>query len=317
MSTTPPNPPSLNRAPSSSSSAPRRSLPTVPPQDGDEEDVESSPPPPPVPTRPPVPRFHLNPATNILPSSTSSLELTPLRAHYLKKTLINLEIYRELSALSDPKLGSSSLGLLGPPFVALTSDGKKKLDQPRKVTESREDGGNDDLPFLRFMFHQFLLPFPFLMSAPPSFWSAKVQPFLTSFLSITSRPTVAITANSPTGADYDETTATEEDAREQADRKKLWDKVEKNLGVLMSLGIKLVGGEEVVRISQMELRKLEDEAEERRRKWKEREERVGGGFEVNVVSVRLVTEKGRVRSKSHDVSEYWKKKRKTLIGFKS
>jgi hypothetical protein len=182
----------------------------------------------------------------------------------------------------------------------LTADGK-----PAK-RRAPEEGGDDDLPFLRFMFHQFLLPFPFLAAAPPTFWAHKVQPFLTSFLAISNRPSVAVSADDNGGEgqghDFDPSTATEEDIREQQDRKKLWDKVEKNLGVLMSLGIKVVGGEEVVRISQNELRKLEDEAEERRRKWKEREMRIGGGFEVNIVSVRLVTEKGRVRSKSHDVS---------------
>lgn len=288
-----PRPSPVTRSSSSSSSrAPQRALPSVPPTT--------------PPTVPPVPkttgRSHLFPATNALPSSVGAAngtELTPLRAHYLKKTLINLEVSRELAALSDPALGASALGLLGPPFAPLTVEGRPKTSTINHVTDA-------ELPLLRYMFHQFLLPFPFLATAPPTFWAAKVQPFLTSFLTISSRPPVAVTADDSIAggqaSDFDAATATEEDVAEHRERQKLWDKIEKNLGVLMSLGIKLHGGEEVVRISQNELRKLEDEARERHHRWKEREMRAGGGFEVNIVCVRLVTEKGRVRSKSHDVS---------------
>jgi hypothetical protein len=57
-----------------------------------------------------------------------------------------------------------------------------------------------------------------------------------------------------------------------------------------------------VRINQGDLRKLEIAGEEARKKMLERQARMGPGFDVNVICVRNVVEKGRVRSKNHDVS---------------
>ncbi|KAJ9110469.1 hypothetical protein QFC19_001595 [Naganishia cerealis] len=252
----------------------------------------------------------LHHAVSTLPVATSS-ELTPLRAHYLKKTLINLEIERELNAIADPSLGAAALGRLGPPFLLLDKDGK-----PIKQAASMQNGalnpGAGDLPLLGYMFHQFLLPFPFLANAPPTFWYQKVQPFLTSFLAISqSRLSPAVMAvntdqseSSPSNAGFPEpdlTLLSEDELKEYNERKKIWDKVTKNLAMLFGTGVRLKGGEEVVRIGQKELNRLEEQAEARRRKFKERE-KVGTGFDVNVICVRTVTEKGRVRNRSHDVS---------------
>ena len=100
--------------------------------------------------------------------------------------------------------------------------------------------------------------------------------------------------------DPDLSLASEEELIEFEARKKLWEKVQKQLSLLFAAGIKLKGGEEVVRIGQADLKKLELAGEEARRKQKEREARNGPGFDVNVICVRTLTEKGRVRSKSHD-----------------
>ncbi|KAJ9127616.1 hypothetical protein QFC24_001026 [Naganishia onofrii] len=252
----------------------------------------------------------LHHAVSTLPAATSS-ELTPLRAHYLKKTLLNLEIERELNALADPSLGAAALGRLGPPFLMLDKDGKPIKQSSSAVRNSDPlNPGAGDLPFLGYMFNQFLLPFPFLANAPPTFWYQKVQPFLTSFLAISQTrlsPAVMSLNTDPSGSSTTGTTGepdltllSEDELKEYLERKKLWDKVTKNLAMLFGTGVQLKGGEEVVRIGQKELNRLEEQAEARRRKFREREDKVGTGFDVNVICVRTVTEKGRVRNRSHD-----------------
>lgn len=288
--------------------------------------------------------------------------LTPLRAHYLKKTLVGLEVERELGALSDPGLGGSALGLLGPPFStnppviplvgassatvgssspsssssgAATPPGsaggaagggggssfmslqdRVLRRQQAEAAAALSDENARDLPLLRFMFRRFLLPFPFLAAAPPTFWSHKVQPFLACFLAISQNrinPSTASVSAGPSGlfnggendtpAEPDFSLWTPEEIYEYKQRKKIWDKAQKVLGMLFGAGVKVVGGEEVVRIGQRELRRLEKEGEERRRKWIERE-KGKLGFEVNVVCTRTVVEKLRMRSKTHDVGQF-------------
>jgi hypothetical protein len=105
-----------------------------------------------------------------------------------------------------------------------------------------------------------------------------------------------------------------EEKKEVAERAKLWNKVEKHGALMVGIGIKVVGGEEIVRIGQSELRRIEQEREARRQQWMAKRGFAGPSvdgappppntgmvFEVNVVGVRLVSEKGRVRSKSHEV----------------
>lgn len=243
----------------------------------------------------------LHHAVSSLPAPAMSSELTPIRAHYLKKTLINLEIERELNALSDPALGASALGRLGPPFLMLDKDGKPIKPRPG------DDPSAEDLPFIRYMFHQFLLPFPFLTNAPPTFWSHKVQPFLTSFLAISqmklSPAAMSLNKENPDGSgEPDLTLLSEDEIKDYYERKKLWDKVTKNMAMLFGVGVRLSNGEEVVRIGQRELNRLEEQAQARRKRLSEKEDKVGTGFDVNVICVRTVTEKGRVRNRSHDVS---------------
>jgi hypothetical protein len=73
------------------------------------------------------------------------------------------------------------------------------------------------------------------------------------------------------------------------------------LTLLLGSAIKIEGGEEVVRIGQEDLRKLEEDAKRRigaRAKIAVFEK----GFSIDVIGVRGVTEKSRVgRSKSHEV----------------
>jgi len=117
--------------------------------------------------------FHSSPVSELPPSSTSltgtsskpglsappsapdDTTLTPLRAHYLKKSLVTLQFSKELLGFTNldfPNL--SPLSYLGQPFTP-PPKGAPRLD----------------LPFLRFFFRQFVLTFPFIASAPKDFFS--------------------------------------------------------------------------------------------------------------------------------------------------
>ncbi|WRT65947.1 uncharacterized protein IL334_002898 [Kwoniella shivajii] len=290
----PPPPPPPNTAPiSGSQQQPRRR---------DDSDTSSNEPR----SAPPVPKTssqHLHPFHSTLPTTMEPpTTLTPLRAHYLKKTLVNLQVKYELNLITDPVLGANALGLLGDPFILPDSAKKEALD---RISEySKSEGRIEDLPLLRFMFHQFLLPFPFLATAPPTFWSSKVQPFLSSFLSTTGVSAHATLSEKE--REVAESLMTKEEKKEALEKKKLWAKVEKHLALMFGVGIKLTSGEEVVRIGQSELRRLEELQEERRKRWLEKHPLAeqgldpSQGFEVNVVGVRVVVEKGRVRNRSHE-----------------
>ena len=98
--------------------------------------------------------------------SDASALLTPLRAHYLKKSLIQLQFGHELDGITSSTAGNvSTLSYLGSPF----------LPPPR-------DAPRLDLPFLRYIFRQFVLTFPFMAAAPKDFYSEKLQPFVASVL---------------------------------------------------------------------------------------------------------------------------------------
>ena len=276
-------------------SPPRPSPPVIPTRASSNK---SLPPPPPDNAR--SSSAHLHPFVSSVPNNVDIPQtLTPLRAHYLKKTLVNLQISHELRLITDPVLGANALGLLGDPFVI--SDAAKK-DALARLSDTARKERVSDLPLMRFLFHQFLLPFPFLATAPPTFWSAKVQPFLSSFLSSTGvqRPNLT-----PEQMAAEEMLMGKEERREAEERKKLWAKIEKHLALMVAVGIKLTNGEEVVRLGQADLRRLEEVQEERKRKAAEKAvvqgEQSDMVFDVNVVGIRLVSEKGRVRSRNHEV----------------
>ncbi|KAH7343830.1 hypothetical protein B0J17DRAFT_644137 [Rhizoctonia solani] len=209
--------------------------------------------------------------THNLDSPDDLQTLTPLRAHYLKKTLISLQFSKELNLLttqpSNPNI--STLSYLGAPFTPL----------PRDVPR-------EDLPFLRFMFRQFALTFPFLAAAPKDFYPNKLQPFIAS-----------VVARNLSSA----TNLLENDNETQAnDGQQILNKAEKHLALLLGAAMKIAENEEVVRLSQADLARIEKAAERRRRK----AEAAGGKrpevFDVNVIAVRAITDKGRVRSKVHE-----------------
>lgn len=190
--------------------------------------------------------------------------VTPIRAHYLKKSLIQLQLRKELDDITNaPADNASTLAYLGPPFSPPQNSAQKL-----------------DLPFLRYMFRHFVLTFPFMAAAPKDFYSDKLQPFVASVFARNLSPTILME-----DADEDETV--------EATRLKILAKVEHNLTMLFNSSIKLVEPEQVVRLSQSDLDRLERLMKNRRKKQRD-------VFDVNIVCIRAVTDKGRVRSRVHE-----------------
>ncbi|KAG8679297.1 hypothetical protein FRC09_019063, partial [Ceratobasidium sp. 395] len=210
--------------------------------------------------------------THNLDSPADMYTLTPLRAHYLKKTLISMEFSEELKIITTQPANNSvsTLSYLGAPFTAL----------PREVPRQ-------DLPFLRFMFRQFALTFPFLAAAPKDFFPNKFQPFIAS-----------VVARNLSSA----TNLLEAEEAQTSDGQQILNKAEKHLALLLGAAMKLTENEEVVRLSQADLARIERAAEKRRRKAAASARGVARAeiFDVNVIAVRAVTDKGRVRSKVHE-----------------
>ena len=196
--------------------------------------------------------------------------LTPIRAHYLKKTLIQLQFNLELDTITSPGHGTiSPLSYLGQPFKP------PPKDAPRI-----------NLPFLRYIFHQFVLTFPFLDEAPKNFFPDKLQPFAASVLSKNLSPTSIMDEDAELMGEPSKST-----------RKKLLTKAERSLSMLLSSGTKLVEPEKVVRLSQADLNRLEAIAKNRIA----RERKSKDSLDVNIICVRTVISKGRVRNRAHDV----------------
>ncbi|GLB33834.1 putative PX-associated protein [Lyophyllum shimeji] len=197
-------------------------------------------------------------------------DLTPLRAHYLKKSLIQLQFRHEIDAITTHSpTNSNKLSFLGPPFTPPPRNADPYLD----------------LPFLRYIFRQFVLTFPFMAAAPKDFYSEKLQPFVTSALSRNLSPTSVLD-------DDDSADATVE----QATRKKLMARVERNLALFLGAATNLVEPEQVVRLNQSDLDRLEALAKKRMAKLS----KTKTVFEVNVIGVRTVVDKGRIRSRAHE-----------------
>ena len=204
-----------------------------------------------------------------MPSSPSESDLTPLRAHYLKKSLIQLQFAREFTFLTSPgPTNVSTLSYLGSPF-----------SPPPK------DAPPMDLPFLCYIFRQFVLTFPFMAAAHKDFYSQKLQPFVAAVVS----------RNLASTSVFDDD---DKDA-EQATRKNITKKFERNASLFMGKATKLVEQEEVVRLTQSDLDRLDLLSKKRQA----RLAKIGDVdiFEINIVSVRTVLEKGRIRNRVHDV----------------
>lgn len=200
-----------------------------------------------------------------MPPPSCETDLTPIRAHYLKKSLIQLQFARELDFItSQGPTNVSTLSYLGPPFLPPPKDA-----QPV------------ELPLLRYMFRQFVLSFPFMAAAPKDFYSQKLQPFIAAVVS----------RNLSSTSLFDEPDA------EKASRKTIIAKFERALTLFLGNATKLLGPEEVVRLTQSDLDRLDLLSKKRQARLAKTKD----VFEINIVSVRTVLEKGRIRNRAHDV----------------
>ncbi|PWN97790.1 hypothetical protein FA09DRAFT_329956 [Tilletiopsis washingtonensis] len=188
------------------------------------------------------------------------MRLTPLRAHYLKKTLLSLQVEREIKSLSQ----KDALSTFGPPFHASASVSRA------------------DVPVLRFLFHHFILTFPFLRSAPANFWGDKVQVFVSRFLERN------ISGTTP-------------EEGEVSKRTRLGTKIGKWVTLLMGAAIHANSAEEILSIAPADRERM-TAAQARMRAALAGAPPPDTGFDVNVVGVRSVSTKaGRLaRTRTHD-----------------
>lgn len=179
-------------------------------------------------------------------------------------TFLRDETRQSLRLLSSPP--SDALSTFGPPFRASSAASKT------------------DLPFLRYMFRHFVLTFPFLRSAPQNFFADKVQVFLDRFL--------------------EKNISGTSDRAEVSKRKRLGGKLEKYVALLLGAAIRVKGGkEDVVRVGEEERERLAS-AGRRRAAAAAMGSVPLNTFEINVVSVRTVVSKGRLRNRVHEVSGF-------------
>jgi hypothetical protein len=137
---------------------------------------------------------------------------------------------------------------------------------------------------LRYLFRQFLLTFPFLAAAPKDFFPDKVQPFVSSLIS----------------RNLNSTPILDDESVDTAGAAKIISKAERSFALFLNYAVKTVEKEEIVRLSQSDLDRLEAIAQKRHAKLMKKKD----VFEVNVVCVRTLVDKGRVRSKVHEVRSH-------------
>ncbi|KAF8138262.1 hypothetical protein EV363DRAFT_1519625 [Boletus edulis] len=117
-------------------------------------------------------------------------------------------------------------------------------------------------------------------AAPDDFYSDKLQPFVDSVFARNLSSSLLLDDSDP---------------QDPAPRKVIA-KVERNLAMFITSAIKLDEPEDILRLSQADLQSLERAVDKRLARHSIR----NSNFHVNIVSVRTVTERGRVRSHVHE-----------------
>lgn len=140
-----------------------------------------------------------------------------------------------------------------------------------------------DLPFIRFIFHHFVLSFPLLAKTSPAFYKDKLQPFVHSFLA--------------------RNISTSDDRGVETKRHAFAGKIDKHLGLIIAAAVKLTdnnGQESVVRVTEKDIGAMSqsgslDAPGQSRAGLSVPSSARGDGFEVNIVTVRTVVSKGRLK----------------------
>jgi hypothetical protein len=186
--------------------------------------------------------------------------LTGKQEHYLKRELISHEVHAEIQELNSP----TALRRFGAPF-------KSDFGEVSPV--------DSELPILRYIFVNHVRNFPFLDKAKEKeFWQDKLQVFLESF------------ANKHISSS--------EDRLEETKRRKLAQKAEKLVELMMVSGIPTASGyEERIRFSELEV--VDRGAQEQGLMVNVPEGNFINGWDVNVAGVRTTSVKRTVRYHQH------------------
>ena len=186
--------------------------------------------------------------------------LTGKQEHYLKRELISQEIHAEIQELNSP----TALRRFGAPF-------KSDFGEVSPV--------DSELPILRYIFVNHVRNFPFLDKAKEKeFWQEKLQVFLESF------------ANKHISSS--------EDRLEETKRRKLAQKAEKLVELMMVSGIPTASGyEERIRFSEMEV--VDRGAQEQGLMVNVPEGNYINGWDINVAGVRTTSVKRNIRYHQH------------------
>ena len=186
--------------------------------------------------------------------------LTGKQEHYLKRELIYCEVHAEIQELNSP----TALRRFGAPF-------KSDFGEVSPV--------DSELPILRYIFVNHVRNFPFLDKAKEKeFWQNKLQVFLESF------------ANKHISSS--------EDRLEETKRRKLAQKAEKLVELMMVSGIPTASGyEERIRFSELEV--VDRGAQEQGLMVNIPEGNFINGWDINVAGVRITSVKRTVRYHQH------------------
>ena len=186
--------------------------------------------------------------------------LTGKQEHYLKRELIAQEVHAEIQELNSP----TALRRFGAPF-------KSDFGEVSPV--------DSDLPILRYIFVNHVRNFPFLDKAKEKeFWQDKLQVFLESF------------AN--------KNISSSEDRLEESKRRKLAQKAEKLIELMMVSGIPTASGyEERIRFSELEV--VDAGAQEQGLMVNMPEGNYINGWDINVAGVRTTSVKRNIRYHQH------------------
>ncbi len=186
--------------------------------------------------------------------------LTGKQEHYLKRELISREVHAEIQELNSP----TALRRFGAPF-------KSDFGEVSPV--------DSELPILRYIFVNHVRNFPFLDKAKEKeFWQDKLQVFLESF------------AN--------KNISSSEDRLEESKRRKLAQKAEKLIELMMVSGIPTASGyEERIRFSELEV--VDAGAQEQGLMVNIPEGNYINGWDINVAGVRTTSVKRNIRYHQH------------------
>lgn len=186
--------------------------------------------------------------------------LTGKQEHYLKRELISRQVHSEIAELNSP----TALQRFGAPF-------KSDYGEVAPV--------DSELPILRYIFVNHVRNFPFLDKArEKEFWQDKLQAFLESFAK--------------------KNISSSEDRLEETKRRKLAQKCEKLVELMMVSGIPTASGyEERIRFAELEV--VDRGANEQGLLVNMPEGNMINGWAINVAGVRTTSVKRTVRYHQH------------------